>query len=1333
MAKTADEITILLSYKEGLLSQIYHDRQKLNECKKDLSFIEQDQMVKHTAKIVKNFPKPINEKTLAQPQFDPIRKNAKQYLKALEKSYWTIVNAMEFKDSAIRVLNDLANGCNFHLSTNPILSHGFMDLFVGFIQVILLLQKWETCKMVVILYDIAHNHHKKKSDSHYQKICRFLDIYSNCEIQLHDELHHLWESVQSILEPLSLSVAMIQDYKELRKSGQFSITLKEKYLSSPIEGQFHQLVPHYPKFIQWIVFGILFCPQSLKSKGVVGILRTVLSKFYVIEIYRDLVYYPHKNFEQILKISKYKKLKLKQHNKMIQQELSKAVNDSYKFHNFYRIFLQQEISNLTRILQNFPGLIPPKINIIYSLLGLARYEIMWYLHHFQRPPPKKGKINEEVFQHENVASLINAVDNLYILVTKYKKIIQRYYVTFTSRNDNAILSKLFESDIASKDGFDETISALVGTLIRELGDLKHETLEKGYYDLSVFRLNWFRCEAALSNSVHTSSKYQLATLGQFPKRMGFAYQHIRNIDSITESMDEYGGLHHMYPYMGKVTEIFNEAIQGDNGEQQYLISFLHFLKNCYKIIHPINYDELADVGFHISIEGEQFLKSVSQRVAQLVINIAGQQGFSLLSKQLQPFQIPRNIYYITVEQKGNKKIEEDLWFKPGTESKFGKEDMIKHLRKWQRELALLCELIDIHHEVIIYDTEYKPYQYVKDKLETLANDFIERIMFEIRITQKGKIVKHTRSLSRTMDKIVDVNKLKKTNSETFRLLHRTSHNEKNKGESETIIQRPSIFLSGILSLVYALKLVENSLNIDTEEIMREVLLSQVYVKSQGPRSQLVSYEKKPNLGKTILAIYCDYFTDFATNWLSKKLVYSPKHEAFISMDPLGPRGEFYFNKNELKALCQITGPYGVKVFDNNFIYKLMNDICTIKDILTKNKDQLIKYSKCYYKENWGWKALEKIQDLDRLVEVSTRMGCILQLRELLYEAAEDVIKEHSGLIYDNLNVSFGLYPLNPFGQDDFVDMDCLAQSAGITKNTTVDPPFRHALSKLNSTNPLSAPWELLPYLFAASFSSPLFADAKYDPDLDCHMNNAHLLFNTIEKLVIVPTLLKIENKDESFDEEDGDKLHVGQLKTFIEVSSFVLLQLKEQMDQKRPLPIDSLLILLDKFVENSSLLNLNMLEDFLPFILLRTLHGKFFKQSLETKKNMKREEELKEEEEKEMEIEKEKEIEIEKEKEMEREKEKEKEKERKKKEKEKKKKEKKKEKAKKKDENDLPDLPDQEEGELPDLPDPDEDDMPDLPDPDEDDLPDLPEPDENDMPDLPDLDGELPDLPDLED
>jgi len=156
--------------------------------------------------------------------------------------------------------------------------------------------------------------------------------------------------------------------------------------------------------------------------------------------------------------------------------------------------------------------------------------------------------------------------------------------------------------------------------------------------------------------------------------------------------------------------------------------------------------------------------------------------------------------------------------------------------------------------------------------------------------------------------------------------------------------------------------------------------------------------------------------------------------------------------------------------------------------------------------------------------------------------------------------------------------DCLAMDCGIASNSA-DQSLKRFLAKAVGSAEAQL-WDLLPFMFAASFTSILWRDAQFKAQLEGHTSNLHTLAKTINDLTIAFKSITTTSND--------IKEIAGLLKSFLEISAVLLLRMaKGGKDKHVPNDFSSVIVFMDKFVDCSPLLTRDVLETCIPYALLR--------------------------------------------------------------------------------------------------------------------------------------------------
>ena len=111
------------------------------------------------------------------------------------------------------------------------------------------------------------------------------------------------------------------------------------------------------------------------------------------------------------------------------------------------------------------------------------------------------------------------------------------------------------------------------------------------------------------------------------------------------------------------------------------------------------------------------------------------------------------------------------------------------------------------------------------------------------------------------------------------------------------------------------------------------------------------------------------FVTWYGDFIAKKLqtpgiVFSPARKGFVSRTGIPFRAgmfaslvllscsEFYADFMEFQALCNLVGPYGVKLIDREILKFILSNVNTIKDYVSHNRQALDELRSSYANESW---------------------------------------------------------------------------------------------------------------------------------------------------------------------------------------------------------------------------------------------------------------------------------------------------------------------------------------------------------------------------------------------
>ncbi len=105
------------------------------------------------------------------------------------------------------------------------------------------------------------------------------------------------------------------------------------------------------------------------------------------------------------------------------------------------------MTNLYRLLLDKPGLLGPKIQVLFFGLSLAKEEVMWYFRHIKFFPKKKNPEEDYDNKISEFIYLFKKIEELLQQHRSSNKSIDRYILTFDSYSN--ILFRIYENNRCS--------------------------------------------------------------------------------------------------------------------------------------------------------------------------------------------------------------------------------------------------------------------------------------------------------------------------------------------------------------------------------------------------------------------------------------------------------------------------------------------------------------------------------------------------------------------------------------------------------------------------------------------------------------------------------------------------------------------------------------------------------------------------------------------------------------------------------------------------------------------------------------------------------------------
>eukprot|EP00054_Salpingoeca_dolichothecata_P025344 m.177028 g.177028 ORF g.177028 m.177028 type:complete len:1122 (-) comp25321_c1_seq2:184-3549(-) len=394
---------------------------------------------------------------------------------------------------------------------------------------------------------------------------------------------------------------------------------------------------------------------------------------------------------------------------------------------------------------------------------------------------------------------------------------------------------------------------------------------------------------------------------------------------------------------------------------------------------------------------------------------------------------------------------------------------------------------------------------------------------------------------------------------------RTLHNFAKSSSDAHPITRPSVFILRTKAYMAALRSTENHLAVDMSSVFSNGLLDQTLVDVEGKRT-------------TLATMYVHWYLDLVSK--SDGIGVSHSRKSFFTVGNLPFKAEEYTDIAELKALCTILGPYGVKQLNDGLLFRLSKHVGEIKKIVQANRENLDVLKNKTEMPTTSSDALRRLKEVDECSFHLIQVGVSLSFRSLLMEALRAVLQARIPFIFNAISDLHENAPKKTQG------IDALALTAGI--NSVVDPQLLRLVDQhcTNSDAEFNT-WSLMMVMAAACMRNQSFnPHAAFNISLDGLENNGHCMataLNAISSCVFTITATPGEAPTAITDAQTE----------FIRIVSLLLLRLSAEKETTKNK--NSVLAILDKFVRESKFLTADVLETYFPYSLIRTAFHELYK------------------------------------------------------------------------------------------------------------------------------------------
>jgi NCK-associated protein 1 len=314
------------------------------------------------------------------------------------------------------------------------------------------------------------------------------------------------------------------------------------------------------------------------------------------------------------------------------------------------------------------------------------------------------------------------------------------------------------------------------------------------------------------------------------------------------------------------------------------------------------------------------------------------------------------------------------------------------------------------------------------------------------------------------------------------------------------------------------------------------------------------------------------------------IVFSLNQRAFVAITPEGCipfNPEEFSDFNELRALAELIGPYGIKLINEQLMWHIANQVQELKRMVALNKEVLIILRSNFDKPEIMNEHFKKLQQVDNVLQRMTIIGVILSFRQLLQEALLDVLEQRIPFLVSSMKDFQNHVP----GGDPLKTVSEMASASGLP--CKVDPTLLNALRAQKPELDDGEHMIVLLLMVFVAVSIPKLAkndQTFYRASLEAHTNNTHCLALAVNN--IFGALFTICGQN---DIED-------RMAEFLALASSSLLRLGQETEKEDIKNRESIYLLLHEIVKESNFLTQDLLESCFPYALIRNAFHAVYKQ-----------------------------------------------------------------------------------------------------------------------------------------
>uniref|UniRef100_A0A8C7H5L0 NCK associated protein 1 like n=1 Tax=Oncorhynchus kisutch TaxID=8019 RepID=A0A8C7H5L0_ONCKI len=705
--KLAEKLTILNDRGTGVLLRMNYIKKTCLDPKLRPQYLTDKTMEASVKYINKKFPN-IDFRGNSQQYLVGIQKHKSEVMAAMSSYYDSFIDVMEFRDHVYELLNTIdACQCFFNIAVNFDFTKNYLELIITYISVIVMLSRVEDKKVLVGMYNCAHEMSNGSSDPAYPRLAQMFMEYEQPIKKLTEEFGPHTKGVTEAL----LSLQMLYPRRNLPAEQWRSAQLLS-LLSAPASmldpACCDTMACEYLSLEvmeRWILLGYLLCHSSLNTnQSSQELWKMALRSGLYLTIIRDETINIHKITEDYFD-------GLKGYSKRIadiKECREHVIVNSGAMHRERRGFLRNALKELVKVLEDEPGLLGPKVLFVFMALSFSRDEVLWLVRYSENIPKTK---TPEDYVDSYMAELLFYMERLRTLMTKYSRVVQRYHVQYLAQFDALLLNDTMQNMYVCP----EEESVLMTSFVSTLSALT------------------IKCLCCLMLQAYTSVSKAPLSLKEYPdlaKVMNMTQFHTKMLDNVQEMLHETSDLSILCFYPRVFEKMFSQSSE-EVSMQRYLMSFPLACSHFNQTVHPLCPEEKRSLRLCVT-----FLEEIAKQTSSVILEICSEQ--CNLNDQLLPKHCGQTISAARnkKQKKQTPKKGDVQREKPGTESQRKDRAIVTNMDKLHLTLTELCSSFSGSSDFTVFNHIVTPAEFLISHLETRLTKIIVRMAHYNQTTQE---------------------------------------------------------------------------------------------------------------------------------------------------------------------------------------------------------------------------------------------------------------------------------------------------------------------------------------------------------------------------------------------------------------------------------------------------------------------------------------------------------------------------------------------------------------------------------------------------------------------